>query len=90
MKITVEAKFRKRNPQWYLLDNAVRFYEDKDSEYIRERMSKLLARLLAADGVLRRRGEPVLSPGQREALLVVYEAFTPTSVVEQRNGKAQN
>ena len=87
--IAVEAKYRKRNQQWYLLDSALRFYEKKDTEYLKDRVSRVLARLLALDGVLRKRGEPVLSPGEREALLLTYEAFTPASAPELRRSNGE-
>ncbi len=92
MKVIVEAKYRKRNQQWYLLDSALRFYEKKDTAYLKDRISRVLARLLALDGTLRKRGEPVLSPGEREALLMTYEAFTPASAPEIRrsNGEAED
>ena len=78
MKVKVEAKTRKRYPQQYLMYEALRYYADKDSDFIRGRISRLVARILAADNTLRARGEAVLTPGTREALNVVYRAQTPT------------
>ena len=83
MKVSVEAKYRKRYPQRYLLLDAMRFYEQKDSEYLKTRAGKMRARLLALDGVLQQRGEAILTPGQRNSLLLAYQVVTPAEEVPE-------
>jgi len=85
--VKIEVKTRKRYPQQYLMYEAIRYYSDKDSEFIKSRISHLLARILAGDAELRSRGGAILSPGTREALAVVYYSHTPAEKRVRRGGK---
>ena len=89
---SVEAKGRKRYPQQYLLYEARRYYADKESEFIKGRIGRLLARIIAADMTLQDRGEGLFPPGMRQALVLAYKANIPAEkrLPRRADGKAQD
>jgi hypothetical protein len=79
---------RRRNPQVYRLQMAVRFYQDWQEQQMVEKAGNLTGRLLAINKVLgERHGKEILSPTLREALLTLYTQLTPEERWEKRERK---
>lgn len=73
---------RRRNPQIYRLQSAVRFFEKWEDDALIEKAGNLAGRLLAINKVSSDRGRPIMAESIMNALLALYTQYTPSERIE--------